>query len=89
MGVTGVLPAVLLRRLVPIRVLAAVRVPLAAALAGALVLATLSAVWIHDIPSLLVGGGAALAVYVGLAVVWGGAAWRVEVVADWRTVFQG
>jgi len=88
-GVTGVLPAVLLRRLVPIRVLADVRVPLAAALAGALVLATLSAVWIHDIPSLLVGGGAALAVYVGLAVVWGGAAWRVEVVADWRTVFQG
>ncbi len=88
-GVTGVLPAVLLRRLVPIRVLSAVRMPLAAALASAIVLATLSAVWIHDIPSLLVGGGVALAVYIGLALAWGGAAWRVEFVADWRAVFQG
>jgi PST family polysaccharide transporter len=87
-SVTSVLPAVLLRRLIPIRVLPAVRVPLAAGLASALLLAALSAVWIHDIPSLVVGGGAALAAYVALALALGGTAWRGEFMADWRTVLQ-
>ncbi len=89
MGATVVLAAGVLGRLVPVRFLPALRVPLAAGLASALVLAALAALWIHDIPSLLVGGGVAVAIYVGLAVVLGGAAWRGEFVADWRTVLQG
>jgi O-antigen/teichoic acid export membrane protein len=86
---TVVLAAGALRRLVPVRLLPAVRVPLAAGFASALVLAAVAAVWIHDIPSLLIGGGIAAATYVGLAVVLGGAAWRGEFVADWRMVLQG
>ena len=87
-AVTGILPAALLRRLVPVRILSAVRVPLAASLASGLVLAALSGLWIHDIPSLLIGGGVSLASYVGLVVLLGGAAWRVEFMADWRTALQ-
>ncbi len=89
MAATVVLAAGALRRLVPVRLLPAVRVPLAAGFASALVLAAVAAVWIHDIPSLLIGGGIAAATYVGLAVVLGGAAWRGEFVADWRMVLQG
>jgi PST family polysaccharide transporter len=89
MAATVVLAAGALRRLVPVRLLPAVRVPLAAGFASALVLAAVAAVWIHDIPSLLIGGGIAAATYVGLALVLGGAAWRGEFVADWRTVLQG
>lgn len=81
--------AAVLRRLVPVRLLPAVRVPLAASLASALVLAALAAVWIHDIPTLVIGAGAATVTYVGLLMLLGGAAWWGEFVADWRTVLQG
>jgi O-antigen/teichoic acid export membrane protein len=88
-SVSGVAPLLVLRREVPIRFLPAVRVPLASALLSALALGALSAVWIHDLPSLLIGGGVSLAAYVGLVLLLGGAAWRVELVADWRTALQG
>jgi O-antigen/teichoic acid export membrane protein len=81
--------AVSVRRLVPLRVLPAVRVPLAASLGSAAVLAALAGVWIHDVPSLLIAGAVSAAAYVGLAGLIGGAAWRVEFMADWRTVLQG
>lgn len=87
--VSWLLAAGALRRLVPVRLLPAVRVPLVAGLASAPVLAAVTAVRIHDIPSLLIGGGIAAATYVGLAVVLGGATWRGEFVADWRMVLQG
>ena len=77
------------RRLVPVRVLPAVRVPLAASLGSAAVLAGLVAVWIHDLTSLLVALGVSAAAYVLFAGLIGGPAWRVEVLADWRTVLQG
>ncbi len=85
---TVVFTARRLGALAPVRVLRAVRVPLAAGLGSALLLAALTAVWIHDLASLLIGGGVAAAVYVGLALLLGGAAWRVEFIADWRTVLQ-
>ncbi|PYM36666.1 MAG: hypothetical protein DME15_03180 [Candidatus Rokuibacteriota bacterium] len=88
-SVTSVAPLLVLRRSVPIRFLPAVRVPLAAALVSALALGTLSEVWIHDLLSLLIGGGVSFAAYVGLVLLLGGAAWRVELVADWRTALQG
>ena len=88
-SVTSVAPLLVLRRSVPIRFLPAVRVPLTAALVSALTLGTLSEVWIHDLLSLLIGGGVSLAAYVGLVLLLGGAAWRVELVADWRTALQG
>lgn len=81
--------ALSLHRLVPIRILPAIRVPLAASLGSAATLAALAAVWIHDLPSLVLGAALSAGVYVVLAGVVGGAAWRVEFVADWRTVLQG
>jgi O-antigen/teichoic acid export membrane protein len=81
--------ALSVRRLVPVRVLPAVRVPLAASLGSATVLAALVSVWIHDLPSLLIAGAVSAVAYVVFAGLIGGAAWRVEFMADWRTVFQG
>ena len=81
--------ALSVRRLAPVRVLPAVRVPLAASLGSATVLAALVSVWIHDLPSLLIAGGVSAVAYVVFAGLIGGAAWRVEFMADWRTVLQG
>ncbi len=89
MAATVSVTALIVRRLAPIRVLAAVQVPLAAGAASALLLAALSAVWVHDLPSLVAAAAAAALVYAGLLLLLGGAAWRGEFVADWRTVLQG
>jgi len=78
-----------LRRLVPLNLLSAVRVPLAASAVSAAVLAAFAGVWIHDLPSLLMGTAVAAGAYVAFARLIGGAAWRVEVIADWQTVLQG
>jgi len=78
-----------LRRLVPLHVLAAVRVPLAASVGSAAVLAAFAAFWIHDLPSLIVGVAVSVGAYVVFAGLVGGAAWRIEFLADWRTVLQG
>ena len=81
--------ALSIRRLVPIRIVPAVRVPFAASLGSAATLAALSGAWIHDLPSLILSAALAAGVYVVLAGLVGGSAWRVEVIADWRTVLQG
>jgi len=81
--------ALSLRRLVPLNLLSAVRVPLAASAVSAAVLAAFAGVWIHDLPSLLVGTAVAAGAYVAFVGFIGGAAWRVEFIADWQTVFQG
>jgi len=81
--------ALSLRRLVPLRLLPAVRVPLTASAGSAAVLAALAGFWIHDLPSLAVGAAVSAGAYVAFAGVIGGAAWRVEFLADWRTVLQG
>ncbi len=81
--------ALSVRRLAPVRVLPAVRVPLAASLGSAAVLAALVGVWVHDLPSLLIAVGVSAGAYVVFAGFIGGAAWRVEFMADWRTVLQG
>jgi PST family polysaccharide transporter len=81
--------AVSLRRLVPLHALAAVRVPLTASVGSAAVLAAFAAFWIHDLPSLVVGSAVSAGAYVVFAGLIGGAAWRVEFMADWRTVLQG
>jgi O-antigen/teichoic acid export membrane protein len=78
-----------LRRLVPIRIVPAVRVPLTASLGSAAILAALAGAWIHDLPSLILSAAFAAGVYVVLAGLVGGSAWRVEFIADWRTVLQG
>jgi PST family polysaccharide transporter len=78
-----------LRRLVPLRVLSSVRVPLAASAGSAAVLAVLAGFWIHDLPSLVVATALSAGAYVVFAGLIGGAAWRVEFMADWRTVLQG
>ena len=81
--------ALSLRRLVPLHVLSAVRVPLTASVGSAAVLAVLARFWIHDLPSLVVGAAVSAGAYVVFAGLVGGAAWRVEFIADWRTVLQG
>ena len=81
--------ALSLRRLIPIRVLPAVQVPLVASLGSAATLAALVGLWIHDLPSLVLGAALSAGVYVVVAGLVGGAAWRVEFIADWRTVLQG
>jgi len=81
--------ALSLRRLVPLHVLSAVRVPLTASVGSAAVLAVLARFWIHDLPSLVVGAAVSAGAYVVFAGLIGGAAWRVEFIADWRTVLQG
>jgi polysaccharide transporter, PST family len=78
-----------LRRLIPLRVVSAVRVPLTASAGSAAVLAALACFWIHDLPSLIAGAAVSAGAYVVLAGLIGGAAWRVEFMADWRTVLQG
>jgi len=81
--------ALSVRRLAPVRVLPAVRVPLAASLGSAAVLTALVGLWVHDLPSLLIAVGVSAGAYVVFAGFIGGAAWRVEFMADWRTVLQG
>ena len=81
--------ALSLRRLVPLHVLTAVRVPLTASIGSAAVLAALAGFWIHDLPSLIAGTAVSAGAYVIFAGLIGGAAWRVEFLADWRTVLQG
>ncbi|MGH7306489.1 MAG: oligosaccharide flippase family protein [Candidatus Rokuibacteriota bacterium] len=81
--------ALRLRRLVPLHIVSAVRVPLTSSVASAAVLAALVGLWIHDLPSLVFGAAVAVGAYVAIASVIGGAAWRVEFMADWRTVLQG
>src|SRR5437879_4416322 len=81
--------ALSLRRLIPLRVLPAVQVPLVASLGSAATLAALVGLWIHDLPSLILGAALSAGVYVVVAGLVGGAAWRVEFIADWRTVLQG
>ena len=81
--------AVALRRLAPVNVLRPVAAPLAAAVVAALGLAGLERVWIHDLASLVVAAAAAGALYAALIVAGSGAAWRLELLADWRTVWQG
>jgi len=81
--------ALQLRRLVPVQVMSAVRVPLTASAGSAAVLATLAACWIHDLPTLIAGAALSVGAYVIFAGLVGGAAWRVEFLADWRTVLQG
>jgi len=78
-----------LHRLVSFRVLPAVRVPLTASLSSAAMLAALAGLWIHDLPSLILGAAISAGAYVVLASLVGGAAWRIEFIADWRTVLQG
>ena len=78
-----------LQRLVPLRVLSSVRVPLAASAGSAAVLAVLAGFWIHDLPTLVVATALSAGAYVVFASLIGGAAWRVEFMADWRTVLQG
>ena len=78
-----------LKRRIPLQVLPAVRVPLTASVGAAAVLAALAGFWIHDVPSLVLGAAVSVGAYVLLASLVGGAAWRVEFVADWRTVLQG
>ena len=56
---------------------------------AAVVLATLASFWIHDLPSLVLAAAISVGTYVFLVSLIGGAAWRVEFVADWRTVLQG
>ena len=80
--------ALSVRRLAPVRVLPAVRVPLAASLGSSAVLAALVGLWVHDLPSLLIAAGVSAGAYVVFAGFIGGAAWRVEFMADWRTVLQ-
>jgi PST family polysaccharide transporter len=81
--------ALSLRRLVPVHVLTAVRVPLTASIGSAAVLAALAGFWIHDLPSLIGAAAVSAGVYVIFAGLIGGAAWRIEFLADWRTVLQG
>ena len=60
-----------------------------ASLGSAATLAALVGLWIHDLPSLILGAALSAGVYVVVAGLVGGAAWRVEFIADWRTVLQG
>jgi PST family polysaccharide transporter len=85
---TGALTALALHRLVPVRIFRAVRVPLAASVASAAFFAVVARGWIRDLPSLLIGGLIAVSTYVGLACLLGGAAWRAELLEDWRRVWR-
>ena len=79
--------AIVLRRLAPVRVLRAVRVPFVAAAVAAAALVPGAAWWAHDLASLVgvVAGG--LVLYTAIAWILGGAAWRGECLADLRTAW--
>jgi O-antigen/teichoic acid export membrane protein len=83
-GATAPLTAWELRRHVPVRILEPLRVPLAAAATGGLVLAVLARLWVRDIPTLVAAIVGAAGTYVASAVLLAGAAWRAELLADWR-----
>lgn len=82
------LAAIVLRRLAPVRVLRAVRVPLLASAVAAAALAPAAARFAHDLGSLVALVAPASVLYVALAWVGGGAAWRDECRADLRTAWQ-
>lgn len=81
---TVVVPAILLRRLVPIQFMAQMRTPLIAGLMSAFLFGMLIHLWVHDIPSLMLGASAALALYAALVYAMSGALWRAGVRDDWR-----
>jgi O-antigen/teichoic acid export membrane protein len=80
------LTAALVRRHVRVRVLSAVKVPLAAAAVAALLLALGARLWIHDLVSLAGGAAGSVLVYAALTWALAGARWRTEIVADLRAV---
>ena len=82
------LTAVLLRRLAPVRVLRAVRVPLLASSVAGAALGPAAAWWAHDVASLVGVVAGALVLYVAIAWTSGGATWREECVADLRSAWQ-
>ena len=81
---TSALTFLALRRLVPIRILPHVRVPLIAGLASALVFAALTKLWSHDLPSLIIAGTAAIVAYISLTSIMGGAGWCGDLLDDWK-----
>lgn len=85
---TVVVPAVLLRRLVPIHFMAQVRVPLAAGLMSALAFGVFVHLWVQDISTLILGGSVAATVYVCLVYAMSHALWRSDVGEDWQRVFD-
>lgn len=83
---TVVVPAVLLRKLVPIQFMAPIRAPLIAGLASAFLFGVLLHLLANDIPSLMVGAFVALSSYAALVYTMSGALWRADVRDDWRRV---
>ncbi|MGH7355038.1 MAG: hypothetical protein ACRELS_10740, partial [Candidatus Rokuibacteriota bacterium] len=65
-----------------------VRVPLLASCAAAAALAPAAAWWAHDLAALVAVVAGALVLYVAVAWVWGGAAWRDECVTDLKTAWH-
>ena len=82
------LTAIVLRRLAPVRVLRAVRVPLLAACVAGAALGPAAAWWAHDLASLVGVVAGALVLYGALAWISGGATWRDECRADLRAAWQ-
>jgi len=84
---TGVLTLRALRRSVPLRILAPLRLPVTAAIPAATLFFALGRWWIRGLLSLVLGGLIAAAAYVGLVWSLGGAAWRAEVREDCRRLW--
>jgi PST family polysaccharide transporter len=86
-GASGILTGLALSRLMPVRILPHLRLPLAASLGSALLLGVLAQAWIRDLPTLVAGTAGSILVYVGLLCAAGGRSWRAGVMADWRAVW--
>jgi len=87
LSTTGVLTAMALRRVVPVRVFPHVRIPLVAGLASALLFEVLATYWVHDILSLVISGCAAVSAYAGLVCRISDRVWRADILADWQKLW--
>ena len=87
-GAVGAWTAVALKRLVPIRLFPAVRLPLFSGMVSAFLLWGLSLVWVHDLSSLIIAGIAAITTYILLTNWVGGARLKEDLLNDWRKAVE-
>jgi teichuronic acid exporter len=86
LSLTSVVTALMLKKLVPVRIIPAIRAPLIAGMLAGLCLGVLTMAWVDGVVSLLISAAAATGVYVLAVGIIGGMTWCSDLMEDWRDV---